>query len=59
MGVEMDQGQRPVFRDMRLQQRIGDEMIAAEGCQKYVMLDDLGRRALDRAGMVCGMAWSK
>ena len=59
MGVEMDQGERAVFRDMRLQQRIGNEMIAAKGGQKSVMLDDLGRRRSIAPGMVAGMAWSK
>ena len=49
MRVELHQRQRAVDRRMRLQQRPGDEMVAAERQQEGAGLQDLGRLALDRA----------
>ena len=48
MRVELHQRQRPVDRRMRLEQRPGDEMVAAERQQERAGLQELRRLALDR-----------
>ena len=47
--VELHQRQRPVQRCMRLEQRPGDKMVAAERQQEGARLDELRRLALDDA----------
>ena len=48
--VELHQRQRPVFLRMRLQQRPGDEMVAAEREEMHVGVEDRARLRLDRLG---------
>ena len=49
MRVELHQRQRPVDRGMRLEQRPGDEMVAAERQQERAGFEQFRRLALDRA----------
>ena len=50
MRVELHQRQRPVFLRMRLQERPGDEMVAAEREEMHVGVEDRARLRLDRLG---------
>ena len=50
VGVELDERQRAVDGGMRLQQRIGDEVIAAQRKELRAGGDDRARLRLDRGG---------
>jgi hypothetical protein len=50
VGVEMDQCQRAVLPCVGSKQRIGDEVVAAEGQQHRSRIDDLLRIGLDGCG---------
>ncbi len=50
MGVELDERQRPMPRDMRLQERPGDVVVAAEGEQEGTFGNQRRGLALDRRG---------
>ena len=56
MRVELHQRQRAVHGGVRLEQRPGDEMIAAERHQESAALQDPGGLALDRAGRLLVVA---